>query len=162
MAPSFSDFRLVWCVTEARLHRGSFRLVRAKPWVLGRIGAVIRDWPSPVVGPTDICARVEDYVRNSRCHLSSRQDGGGRARDSFSSARLGGSHIYGSDSKRFRTINVQWIGQCAFLPLVAVPRINNLRVLNTLDSSTPAHTLNRAPSRCRGPTWKRPTKPVPR
>lgn len=30
----------------------------------------------------------------------------------------------------------------AFLALVAVPRINNLCVLNTLDSSTPAATNN--------------------
>src|ERR1700735_4341318 len=54
------------------------------------------------LGTTEACAKLtrshkygsmahEDYVRNSRCHLSSRQDGGGRARDSFSSARLGGA-----------------------------------------------------------------------
>ena len=40
--------------------------------------------------------------------------------------------------KHFRTINVQWIGNEAFLAVVAVRGINNLRAVNTLDSSTPA------------------------
>jgi hypothetical protein len=43
----------------------------------------------------------------------------------------------------FRTINVQWIGQWgAFLAVVAVPRINKLRVINTLNSSTAAASTN--------------------
>jgi len=39
--------------------------------------------------------------------------------------------------KHFRTINVQWIGQWGLLAVLAIPRINNLRVINTPNSSTP-------------------------
>src|SRR4029077_18881556 len=42
------------------------------------------------------------------------------------------------EQEHFRSINVQWIGQSAFLAVAAVPRINNLRAVNMLDSSTPA------------------------
>jgi hypothetical protein len=35
--------------------------------------------------------------------------------------------------KHFRTINVQWIGQWGLLDAVALPRINKLRVINTLN-----------------------------
>jgi hypothetical protein len=42
--------------------------------------------------------------------------------------------------KHFRAVNVQWIGQWAFLALVAFSRINKLRVINTLNRSTPAAT----------------------
>jgi|GEM_PF-4560234 len=40
--------------------------------------------------------------------------------------------------KHFRTINVQWIGQWSLLAVVAFHRINNLRVINIVISSTPA------------------------
>src|ERR1700730_15534993 len=40
--------------------------------------------------------------------------------------------------KHSRTINVECIGQWAFLAVVAVPRIHNLRAVNTLIGSTPA------------------------
>jgi hypothetical protein len=43
-----------------------------------------------------------------------------------------------SEREYFRTIDVQWIGQWAFLALVALPRINNLRAVNIVISSTPA------------------------
>jgi len=39
--------------------------------------------------------------------------------------------------KHFRTINVQSIGNGAFLAVVAVPRISNLRAVKAPDSSTP-------------------------
>jgi hypothetical protein len=40
--------------------------------------------------------------------------------------------------KDFRTITYNGIGNGAFLAVVAIPRINNLRIINALDSSTPA------------------------
>ena len=42
------------------------------------------------------------------------------------------------ERKRFRTINVQWIGQSGLFSRVAVPGINNFRAVNVVISSTPA------------------------
>ena len=47
-----------------------------------------------------------------------------------------------SEREYFRTINVQWIGNGAFLAVVAVPRINKLRVINIVISSTPVASKN--------------------
>jgi hypothetical protein len=41
-------------------------------------------------------------------------------------------------AKNFRTINVQWIGQWGLFSRYGFPRINKLRVINGLDSPTPA------------------------
>jgi hypothetical protein len=41
------------------------------------------------------------------------------------------------NEKAFRTINVQWIGQWGLFSRCTVPRINKLRVINTLNSSPP-------------------------
>jgi hypothetical protein len=40
--------------------------------------------------------------------------------------------------KHFRTIDTRGLGNGAFLAVVAVPRINKLRVINALNASTPA------------------------
>src|SRR3981081_4067979 len=46
--------------------------------------------------------------------------------------------------KHFRTINVQWIGQWGLLAVVAFHRINNLRVVNIVISSTPAKRVDQS------------------
>ena len=45
--------------------------------------------------------------------------------------------VFAKQQKQFRTINVHGSANGAFLAVVAVPRINKLRIINTLNSSTP-------------------------
>ena len=55
--------------------------------------------------------------------------------------RYCGRHVVSvglQSEKHFRTITYNGSGNGAFLAVVAVPRINKLRVINTLNSSTPA------------------------
>jgi hypothetical protein len=61
-----------------------------------------------------------------------------RRRKVFKQPRL----IQAHQALRGRTINVQWVGNGTLFAVVAVPGISNLRVVNTLNSSTPVASQN--------------------